>query len=78
MKISRRRSNCALDNPEPYLGRGIARAEQRRYRDALEDFDSCIARKPDHEVCCVERALAFTGISDFTHALADLYACAAT
>ncbi len=61
-----------LDNWQPYLGRGIARAELRQYRDAVEDFDLCIARKPDSEECYVERALAFSGVADYTHAQADL------
>ena len=50
-----------LDNPEPYKGRGMARSALGKYRDAIEDFDLALARKPDYEDAFVERALAYTG-----------------
>ena len=38
-----------LDNPEPYKGRGIARIALGQYRDAVDDFNLCLARKPDYQ-----------------------------
>ena len=39
----------------------MARAAQGKYRDAIEDFDLCLGRKPDYEEVYVERALAYAG-----------------
>jgi hypothetical protein len=37
----------------------MVRAALGQYRDAIDDFDLCLSRKPDYEEVFVERALAY-------------------
>ena len=56
------------------MGRGMARAALRQYRDAIDDFDQCLSLKPNYEEALVERSLAYTGAGDHGRANQDLTA----
>src|SRR6185437_8486762 len=42
--------------------------------DAIDDFNAALERNPDYQDAYLERALAYSGVADYSRALSDLEA----
>lgn len=60
-----------IDRPEPYVGRGRAKAAQGNLRDAIEDFTAALQYSPGHAEGYYERAMAYGNLGMFDKAVDD-------
>ena len=56
---------------EAYIARGRARADLDRYPEAIEDYTVAIENDPEYPNVYIDRAVAYSRISDYKTALAD-------
>jgi tetratricopeptide (TPR) repeat protein len=61
-----------LDRAGTYVNRGVIRLRNRRYDEAIVDFDTAIRYKPNLAEAYVNRAAARIGLLRFNDALSDL------
>jgi len=60
------------DDGELRIDRGIARAEGKKYREAIEDFTGVLKRQPRRADAYFYRAAAYRALNDLKNALADV------
>ena len=60
------------DDGEIRIDRGIARAEARRFREAIDDFTAVLKRQPRRTDAAFYRATAYRAVGDLRNAEADV------
>jgi len=58
-------------SPHPYSGRGLLYQEQKKYREAIEDFNKAIELKPDYGQAYYNRGNAYYDLGIYNKAIED-------
>jgi Putative Zn-dependent protease, contains TPR repeats len=62
----------APSEPQPYLWRGMAKRTVGKHIEAIADFDSALARRPDYELALAMRGDAYLRLKKYESAENDL------